>query len=182
MTNKNQHIEIEDKFLLKKSPVDISWDTCVLVYQFFYENDDSRKFSQDKLVINMSKGTVSFCTITKEILAQNKSIKKGEYKSIHEIDLKSFIGRPFVMKRRHIKGNLFFDAYIYGNYPEKREKLWMLEIEHEGDVSIEEYKDLFGFDRCVSNSPEFYNENMTVKFTERELNEFFELCRILVNK
>lgn len=181
MGNIKEHIEIEDKYVLNRIPADIAWDRSVLVYQFFYENSSDSCFTQDKLVINMTKGTVSFCSVTKEILGVNKSNKKTEYKNIDEVNLEELLGRPFVLKRRHIKDNLFFDVYIHGKYPENRDRLLMLEIEHEEMDSMDDYADLLTDSKCVSNLPEYYNENMTVVFTSDHMKELIELRKILAN-
>ncbi len=104
--------------------------------------------------------------VSKERISAGKSDKTVEYLNTGGVDLKIFLNKPFIAKRRSIKGCIHLDHFLFSN------SVCDYLLEDEGDgVMLGQVCTEYGIelDKEVTANDRYKNANMAIVFEEDHL-------------
>lgn len=165
--------EVEEKYLVESCVKTDKWDKEFIIYQWYMESSglNSKKL---KIIFDLEKLSLKYVMIEKFGQASGRSKKQVTYLKQEDLDVNSLKQYPFVMKRRSIKKNIFFDRFIYSNGI--CEKLVEIEYENEKHGNIEIANMKLGDN--VTDNQQYLNQNMTIPFGDKEALELEMLLKV----
>lgn len=160
--------EREEKYLLKTVNKTSLWSKEFIVYQWYdtnlYNGNSERKL---KFIFDLLNVSLKAVKVEKIRIEQNVTEKKVYYLSHDDIDLQAMLKKPFVAKRRSINQNLFLDYFLKSNNACE----YLLEVEDEFSYDLITKNKEFTVLRNVTAEKSYYNQNMTIPFSENDLIE-----------
>lgn len=138
--------EEEEKYIVSSVNKTSLWDREFIVYQWYESDPNDNLFeSKIKIIFDICNISTKVVRVQKNRINQRASNKKVFYLNLDEINFLNLLDRPFVVKRRSIKENLFLDHFLKSN--NKCE--YMLEIENQESIGIIESSE-FKIIKCVT--------------------------------
>lgn len=160
--------EKEKKYLLKYVNKCENWDREQIVYQWYIDVSGD-EHTKEKVIFNLLDASVIYVRISKKRVSLGEAEKTVEYLQLKDLDPASYLGKPFVLKRRSIKNKIFLDKMIRSN------GACDLLLEDEGDGPLADWEEI-GLLRDVTDDETYYNQNMCTPFTEQD---FSQLCFLI---
>ena len=159
-------IEKERKYLVTDVKKNTVWDYEFIIYQW-YTTVTNGKSVKNKILFDFLRQKIIYVKISKEVVTLGNNKKNVEYLDINKFEPEKFLGIPFVLKRRAVKGKTFLDRFLASNGICK----YLLEIEEENDSMIIEKQDEFHIVKDVTEDEKYYNQNMCIEFNKKHMDE-----------
>ncbi len=164
----DEMMEIERKFLIGSFTKKVPWDNEHIVYQWYLKSEEGHSI-KDKLILDLRNVRLVYARIEKTSDVPGENVKKVRKFPLSEVDFTRYIGSPFILKRRSIRGKVFLDKFIRSN------GLTEYLVEYEGNHFADDVEDLFSISAEVTMDLRYYNQNMCTEFTENDSRDLFFL-------
>lgn len=151
--------ECERKFLVNEFRRTHVWERELLILQWYEDESNSSLESKLKCVLDMGRLSQTWVQVSKQRQDLQRSDKTVTYLDSANIQLKSLLGRPFIMKRRSIHQQLHLDHFLISN----GQCTWLLEDEN-NDIQAEDLNKL-GISLGAEVTADFAYRNLSMACT-----------------
>jgi|SRR5690554_552035 len=117
--------ESERKFLVNEFRRTKAWERELLILQWYEADSDALVESKVKCVLDLARISQTWVRVRKHRQDFQRADKTITYLDATQVQLKSLLGLPFVMKRRSIHQQLHLDHFLISN----GQCTWLLEDE-----------------------------------------------------
>lgn len=164
--------ETERKYVTETFSKEDLWDREFLIYQWYDKDDPEYKI---KCIFDLTKLTSKWVSVKKNRISNETSKKTVTYFCDDEINPKSFLGWPFVCKRRSLKGDISIDFFIRSN------NHCRYLIENEGDdAQLQEVIRTHNIGlKDVTDDVSYRNTNLTTEFLPKDLDGLLLMLSVI---
>lgn len=153
--------EVERKYIITDFEKSERWEKEQIVYQWYTCIEDTFH-KKLKLIFDLCENRLIYVEVCKKNTGIGSASKTVNYLDISSFQCNRMIGVPFVLKRRSIKRELFVDRFV------RSSGICKYLLEDEGnDLEIRSHSE-FRIIKEVTDTSEYYNQNMTTLFSESD--------------